>query len=276
MSFSKRRSPRPRCSPSVAQCPALPLFMLMAFLTAAAAEEPAASTAERAVASGDLSAPSAQAATANAAPTATQTVASPPAAPQAGAGEAPLTAEEALIVDMMADLFRGKDGQAGKGPPAEGADSAAERSGSADLSALAQEDPNLALRRYSESERRTRLNAFASAFYRVLPQRNLELLKMLCAHPFHFEGRRVETEQAFEAEWARIFANLRLGAVPMKRMQVFSAEEMVRHFGERPAKLAGWPVTEASYFSVAEFGAQVVIVLWRQSGDLFVAEAIHG
>lgn len=272
MSFSKRRSPGHRCSPSVALCPAFPLFMFMAFLTAAAAEEPAASTAERAVASGDLPTPSAQAA--NAAPAATQTV--PPAAPQAGAGEAPLTAEEALIVDMMADLFRGKDGQEGKGPPAEGADSAAERSGSADLSALAQEDPNLALRRYSESERRTRLNAFASAFYRVLPQRNLELLKMLCAHPFHFEGRRVETEQAFEAEWARIFANLRLGAVPMKRMQVFSAEEMVRHFGERPAKLAGWPVTEVSYFSVAEFGTQVVIVLWRQSGDLFVAEAIHG
>lgn len=181
----------------------------------------------------------------------------PPA--QAQTGEQ-LTADEAKVVELMTEFFRDKDKDKDQ---AAGQDTA-------------MEDPNLLLRRYSETDRRARLNAFANAFYRVLPQRNLELLKMLCDHPFHFEGRRVESEQAFEAEWARIFANLRLGAVPMKRMQIFSAEEMVRHFGERPSKLAGWPVDEASYFSVAEFGAQVVIVLWRQSGDLFVAEAIHG
>ncbi|MDR0964981.1 MAG: hypothetical protein LBM75_00465 [Myxococcales bacterium] len=135
---------------------------------------------------------------------------------------------------------------------------------------------NSITQRYDKAQLRTRLNTFAMAFYRVLAQRNLELLKLLCASPFHFEGRLVETEKAFENEWKRAFANLRLGAQPLKRMQIFSAAEMSQHFGERPAKLAAWPITENSYLSIGEFGAQTIIILWRQAGDLFVAEAIHG
>ena len=177
--------------------------------------------------------------------------------------------DEDRIVELMAEALRGQ-WNAEKAARAE--------AGEADTSEdkVSVGDINSRLAHYGEANQRKHLNAFATAFYRVLPQRNLELLKLLCAYPFHFEGRLVESEEAFEAEWARVFANSRLGASQMKRMQIFSAEEMVRHFGERPQKLAAWPVDENSYFSVAEFGGQVIVVLWRQRDGLFVAEAIHG
>ena len=177
--------------------------------------------------------------------------------------------DEDRIVELMAEALRGQ-WNAEKAARAE--------AGEADTSEdkVSVGDINSRLAHYGEANQRKHLNAFATAFYRVLPQRNLELLKLLCAYPFHFEGRLVESEEAFEAEWARVFANSRLGASPMKRMQIFSTEEMVRHFGERPQKLAAWPVDENSYFSVAEFGGQVIVVLWRQRDGLFVAEAIHG
>ena len=176
--------------------------------------------------------------------------------------------DEDRIVELMAEALRGQRIE----ERAAGA-----QAGDADSSnKMSVGDINSRLAHYGEANQRKHLNAFATAFYRVLPQRNLELLKLLCAYPFHFEGRLVENEEAFEAEWTRVFANSRLGAAPMKRMQIFSAEEMVRHFGERPRKLAAWPVDENSYFSVAEFGGQVIVVLWRQRDGLFVAEAIHG
>ena len=250
---------------------ALKIALSLASLSLTAAAATTAPTVSQAV-DGEVAAPAPPpamqalpAVPAHGAPTVPATAASAEQPAPPPHADEPLAVEEEKLVEMMGEILRGEGKSAASSPPATGSQLD-----------LAREDPNLALRRYSESERRKRLNAFASAFYRVLPQRNLELLKMLCAHPFYFEGRRIESEQAFEAEWARIFANLRLGAVPMKRMQIFSAEEMVRHFGERPAKIADWPVDEASYFSIAEFGAQVIIVLWRQSGDLFMAEAIHG
>lgn len=186
----------------------------------------------------------------------------------------PLSKEEKSLVDSMTELFLKSD-------KASGIQDSIPPSGAPDDADTAQnpflaEDINLLTSRYSETQRRTRLNAFAGAFYRVLPQRNLELLKLLCAYPFRFEDRLVETEQAFEDEWKRAFSNLRLGAQPLKRMQVFSAAEMTQYFGERPAKLADWPVTEDSYFSVGEFGVQTIIILWRLNGEMFVAQAIHG
>ena len=169
------------------------------------------------------------------------------------------TPEEQMVTAALQEIFHGAPGEATAAAPQ--ADSI--------------EDANRLLARYPEVDRRKRLNLFAEAFYRLLARGDLESLKLLCDHPFHFEGRLVEAEAAFEVEWRRIFGSPRLSAAPIKRMQIFSAEEMAHHFGERPAKLAGWPVTESSYFSIGEFGGQAVVVLWRQNGDYFVAEAIH-
>lgn len=133
------------------------------------------------------------------------------------------------------------------------------------------------MRLQQEQQKRDKIHQFAVAFYALIQTRDLDNIPKLCVPDgLYFENRKSASADEQLKEFTRIFNNPRLQNANLARVQIFSADEMMKHFGERPAHLSDWPIDDTKYFSLGQLGDQIIIVLWKASGDLFLAEAIHG
>lgn len=133
------------------------------------------------------------------------------------------------------------------------------------------------IERMPELMTRRQVYLFADAFYRFLVRGKGNDLRKICTPTFYFEDRQASDDEGFAAELGRLQKSRRGTGLKVKRMQVFSAEEMERAFGKPPVRLAGWPTSDKAYFSVAEIGEEAVVVMWLPQGEggLYYAAALH-
>ena len=133
------------------------------------------------------------------------------------------------------------------------------------------------MRLQKEQQKRNKLHQFAVAFYALLQTKDLDNLPKLCVpEGLYFENRKSDSADNLLKEFVRITQNPRLQNANVSRVQIFSVDEMTKHFGEWPAHLSEWPIDHTKYFSIGQLGDQIIVVLWKESGDLCLAEGIHG
>lgn len=94
--------------------------------------------------------------------------------------------------------------------------------------------------------------------------------------PFMLEDRRIDRPSELRSTWARHLRSKRTDLITLYGVEVLTAAEMEKKYGQPPARLKGWPWRQGQQFvAVANLSGRAAIVVMKAAGATWQVIAYH-
>ncbi len=95
--------------------------------------------------------------------------------------------------------------------------------------------------------------------------------------PFMLEDRRIDRPSELRSTWARHLRSKRTDLITLYGVEVLTATEMEKKYGQPPARLKSWPwrQSQQQYVAVANLSGRAAIIVMKAAGATWQVIAYH-